>query len=122
AGPPRAAARHGRMVGAGLQVGGAAGAPARTAAADAALPGSGRGCQWRGHGAYGLPDRAGHDGGAAVTRPARELWTLGKYLAFASSALTVLLTIVLTAVIEQTATKNVAADIGTNLAELAGQT
>ena len=57
-----------------------------------------------------------------MTRPARELWTLGKYLAFGSSALTVLLTILLTAVIEQTATKNVAADIGTNLAELAGQT
>ena len=56
-----------------------------------------------------------------MTRRARELWTLGKYLALASSALTVLLTILLTAVIELTASRNVAADIGASLAELAGQ-
>jgi PAS domain S-box-containing protein len=50
------------------------------------------------------------------------LWTLGKYLALASSAITVLLTILLTLVIERTASRGVAFSIGANLAELAGQT
>lgn len=50
------------------------------------------------------------------------LWTLGKYLAFAFSALSILLTVVLTFVIERTASAGVTASIGANLAELAGQT
>src|SRR5690606_37910860 len=49
------------------------------------------------------------------------LWTLGKYLALASSALTVLLTILLTAVIDRTSTESGAASIGASLAELARQ-
>lgn len=57
-----------------------------------------------------------------MTRPARELWTLGKYLALASSALTVLLTVLLIGVIEYQAVRNAAANIGENLRELAGQT
>lgn len=58
-----------------------------------------------------------------MTRAPREnLWTLGKYLALASSALTVLLTILLTVVIERTERDRAASGIGASLAELAGQT
>ena len=48
--------------------------------------------------------------------------TLGAYLAFAFSGLSVLLTIVLTLVIQRTAVEGVAGSIGANLAELASQT
>jgi PAS domain S-box-containing protein len=47
---------------------------------------------------------------------------LGAYLAFAFSALSVLLTILLTVVIERTASAQVGTGIGSNLAELANQT
>jgi PAS domain S-box-containing protein len=57
-----------------------------------------------------------------VKRPSEGLWTLGKYLALASSALTVLLTILMIAVIERTASEGVAESIGTALAERAAQT
>lgn len=48
--------------------------------------------------------------------------TLGAWLAFAFSALSVLITAVLTLVIERTAAEGVATSIGSNLAELANQT
>lgn len=48
--------------------------------------------------------------------------TLGAYLAFAFSALSVLLTLVLTVVVERTAASGVAHSIGLNLAGLATQT
>lgn len=48
--------------------------------------------------------------------------TLGAYLAFAFSALSVLLTLILVVVIERTAAKDMAQNIGANLAELAHQT
>jgi PAS domain S-box-containing protein len=54
--------------------------------------------------------------------PGDRLWTLGAWLAFASSLLTVLLTLLLTLVIERTASAGVASRIGVNLAELASQT
>jgi PAS domain S-box-containing protein len=50
------------------------------------------------------------------------LWTLGAYLAFAFSGLSVLLTVLLTYAIERTADQQVTATIGANLAELATQT
>jgi PAS domain S-box-containing protein len=50
------------------------------------------------------------------------LWTLGAYLAFAFTGLSVLLTILLTYAIERTAGQQVTATIGANLAELASQT
>jgi len=48
--------------------------------------------------------------------------TLGAYLAVAFSALSILLTVVLTVVVERTASRDLANSIGYNLAELAGQT
>lgn len=48
--------------------------------------------------------------------------TLGAWLALAFSALSVLLTVLLTLVIERTAAQGVATSIGSNLAELANQT
>jgi PAS domain S-box-containing protein len=50
------------------------------------------------------------------------LWTLGAWLAFASSGLSVLLTVLMILVIERTASDGIAAGIGTNLANLASQT
>ena len=56
-------------------------------------------------------------------RAARErLWTLRTWLALVSCALSVLLTLLLTFVIERTASEETAAGIGANLAELATQT
>ena len=52
----------------------------------------------------------------------RRLPGLGAYLAVAVAALSVLLTALLTLVIERTASDGVATSIGSNLAELAGQT
>lgn len=52
----------------------------------------------------------------------RRLWTLGAWLAFASSALSILLTGLMILVIERTASAGVASSIGANLAELATQT
>lgn len=57
-----------------------------------------------------------------MKRSADGLWTLGKYLALASSALTILLTMLMVAVIERTASEGVAASIGAGLAERAEQT
>jgi PAS domain S-box-containing protein len=49
-------------------------------------------------------------------------WSLGAYLALASSALSILLTVLLTLMAERTASRDLSASIGTNLAELATQT
>ena len=53
-------------------------------------------------------------------RPAR--FSLGAYLAFAFSLLSILLTVILTVMIERTASAQVRSSIGANLAELANQT
>ncbi|HEX7891601.1 MAG TPA: ATP-binding protein [Ramlibacter sp.] len=57
-----------------------------------------------------------------MKRSSEGLWALGKYLALASSALTILLTVLMIMVIERTASEGVAASIGTGLAERAAQT
>ena len=53
-------------------------------------------------------------------RPAR--FSLGAYLAFAFSLLSILLTVILTVMIERTASAQVRSSIGANLAELANET
>lgn len=52
----------------------------------------------------------------------RGRWSLGAYLAVASSVLSVLLTILLSLMAERTASRDLSASIGSNLAELASQT
>ncbi|MCC2676053.1 MAG: putative histidine kinase, classic [Ramlibacter sp.] len=49
-------------------------------------------------------------------------WSLGAYLALASSALSVLLTVLLTLMADRSASRDLSASIGSNLAELASQT
>jgi PAS domain S-box-containing protein len=49
-------------------------------------------------------------------------WSLGAYLALASSALSILLTVLLTLMAERTASRDLSASIGANLADLASQT
>lgn len=57
-----------------------------------------------------------------TTQPASRRVTLGAYLAFAFSAMSVLLTVLLTLVIERTASERIGSEIAGNLAELANQT
>ena len=52
----------------------------------------------------------------------RGRWSLGAYLALASSALSVLLTVLLTLMAHRTASRDLSANIGANLAVLANQT
>lgn len=57
-----------------------------------------------------------------MSAPRERLWTLRAWLAAASCGLSVLLTVLLTVVIERTASEETASTIGANLAELASQT
>ena len=57
-----------------------------------------------------------------TTAPSPARYSLGAYLAFAFSLLSILLTLILTAVIERSASGQVEQSIGANLAELAHQT